>query len=78
MSRVGSGNAEEIATTAETGRLNEDEMERLVRKGQEFADENGRGQARVADGHSLDGNAYCYNLKTRNQLEDAKKGLLAS
>lgn len=65
------GNAEKITITAEKGRLSQDEIERMVREAEEFAEEDKLVKEKVDARNALEG--YCYNLK--NQLEDEEKGL---
>jgi len=65
------GNSEKITITAEKGRLSEEDIERMVREAEEYADEDKAIKERVDARNALEG--YCYNLK--NQLEDSEKGL---
>merc|ERR1712216_452015 len=58
----GTGKAEKITITAEKGRLSEEEIERMVREAEEFAEDDRKGLE-----------SYLYNLK--NTLEDDEKGL---
>jgi len=67
----GTGKTEKITITAETGRLSEDEIERMVREAEQFADDDKKVKERVDARNGLEG--YCYNL--RNQLEDKEKGI---
>jgi len=67
----GSGNKESITITAEKGRLSDDEIERMVREAEEFADEDKKVKQRVDARNGLEGLAY--NLK--NQINDEEKGI---
>jgi heat shock protein 5 len=67
----GTGKAEKITITAEKGRLSEEEIERMVREAEEFADEDKKVQARINSKNGLE--SYLYNLK--NTVEDDEKGI---
>jgi endoplasmic reticulum chaperone BiP len=67
----GTGKAEKITITAEKGRLSEEEIERMVREAEEFADEDKKIKGRIDARNGLE--SYLYNLK--NTLEDGEKGL---
>merc|ERR1712054_608653 len=67
----GTGKAEKITITAEKGRLTEEEIERMVREAEEFAEEDAKVKDRVDKRNGLEG--YAYNL--RNQLNDEEKGV---
>jgi heat shock protein 5 len=67
----GTGKAEKITITAEKGRLSAEEIERMVKEAEEFADEDKKQKDKVDGRNGLEG--YCYNLK--NQLEDEEKGI---
>tara|TARA_B100000683_G_scaffold37420_1_gene32707 strand:+ start:978 stop:2945 length:1968 start_codon:yes stop_codon:yes gene_type:complete len=66
----GSGKTEKITITAEKGRLSEDDIERMVREAEEFADEDKRMKERINARNAFEG--YCYSLK--NTIEDDEKG----
>lgn len=66
----GSGKSEKITITAEKGRLSEDDIERMVREAEEFADEDKRMKERINARNAFEG--YCYSLK--NTIEDDEKG----
>merc|ERR1719247_3287973 len=68
---TGTGRAEKITITAEKGRLTEEEIERMVREAEEFAEEDAKVKERVDKRNALEG--YAYNL--RNQLNDEEKGV---
>jgi len=67
----GTGKAEKITITADKGRLSEEEIERMVREAEEFADEDKKVQGRINARNGLE--SYLYNLK--NTLEDEEKGV---
>merc|ERR1712157_507 len=54
----GTGKAEKITITAEKGRLSEEDIERMVREAEEFADEDEKVKARVEKRNALEGYAY--------------------
>jgi len=64
----GTGKSEKITITAEKGRLSAEEIERMVKEAEEYAEEDKKTKDRVDGRNALEG--YCYNLK--NQLEDEK------
>jgi heat shock protein 5 len=67
----GTGKAEKITITADKGRLSEEEIERMVREAEEFAEEDKKVQGRVNAKNGLE--SYLYNLK--NSLDDEEKGI---
>merc|ERR1711968_59326 len=67
----GTGKAEKITITAEKGRLSEEDIERMVREAEEFAEEDKKVKEKIDAKNGLEG--YLYNLK--NTLEDDEKGL---
>ena len=67
----GTGKAEKITITAEKGRLSEEEIERMVREAEEFAEEDKKVKERIDARNGLE--SYLYNLK--NTLEDDEKGI---
>jgi len=67
----GTGKAEKITITAEKGRLSEEDIERMVREAEEFAEEDKKVKERIDARNGLE--SYLYNLK--NTLEDDEKGL---
>merc|ERR1711990_1083832 len=67
----GTGKAEKITITAEKGRLSQDEIERMVREAEQFAEEDKKVKEKIDAKNGLEG--YLYNLK--NTLEDDEKGL---
>jgi len=67
----GTGKAEKITITAEKGRLSEEDIERMVREAEEFAEEDKKVKERIDARNGLE--SFLYNLK--NTLEDDEKGL---
>jgi heat shock protein 5 len=63
------GQSEQITITADKGRLSEEEIERMVREAEEFADEDKNLKERVDARNGLEG--YAYNM--RNQINDEEK-----
>jgi len=69
----GTGKAEKITITADKGRLSQEEIERMVREAEEFAEEDKKTQGRITARNGLE--SYLYNLK--NTIEDEEKGVAA-
>merc|ERR1712177_95695 len=67
----GTGKAEKITITAEKGRLSEEEIERMVKEAEEFAEEDKKVKERIDARNGLE--SYLYNLK--NTLNDDEKGV---
>merc|ERR1711968_345808 len=67
----GTGKAEKITITADKGRLSAEDIERMVREAEEFADEDKKVRGRITARNGLE--SYLYNLK--NTLEDDEKGV---
>lgn len=67
----GTGKAEKITITAEKGRLSEEEIERMVREAEQFAEEDKKVKERIDAKNGLE--SYLYNLK--NTLDDDEKGV---
>jgi heat shock protein 5 len=67
----GTGKAEKITITAEKGRLSEEDIERMVKEAEMYADEDKKLKDRIDARNGLE--SYLYNLK--NQLEDEEKGM---
>jgi heat shock protein 5 len=65
----GTGKTEKITITADKGRLTEEEIERMVKDAEEFADADKAVRETVDAKNALEG--YCYNM--RNQLDDKEK-----
>merc|ERR1712166_1514581 len=56
-----SGKAEKITITAEKGRLSEEDIERMVKEAEEFADEDAKVKERIDARNGLE--SYLYNMK---------------
>merc|ERR1712085_34998 len=67
----GTGKAEKITITAEKGRLSEEDIERMVREAEEYAEEDKKVKDRIDAKNGLE--SYLYNLK--NTLDDDDKGV---
>merc|ERR1712203_504593 len=67
----GTGKAEKITITAEKGRLSEEEIERMVKEAEDYAEEDKKIKERIDARNGLE--SYLYNLK--NTLEDDEKGV---
>merc|ERR1712153_153951 len=67
----GTGKAEKITITAEKGRLSDEEIERMVKEAEDYAEEDKKIKERIDARNGLE--SYLYNLK--NQLEDEEKGI---
>jgi heat shock protein 5 len=67
----GTGKAEKITITAEKGRLSEEDIERMVKEAEEFADEDAKVKDRIDGRNGLEG--YLYNVK--NSIDDEEKGV---
>ena len=69
----GTGKTQSLTITSEKGRLSEEEIERMVREAEEFADQDDAEKAKVQARNELE--AYLYNLK--NSMTDSLEGKLA-
>jgi len=67
----GTGKSEKITITADKGRLSQEEIERMVKEAEEFAEEDKKTQGRINAKNGLE--SFLYNLK--NTLEDEEKGI---
>merc|ERR1712125_275215 len=67
----GTGKAEKITITAEKGRLSQEDIDRMVREAEEFAEEDKKVKERIDARNGLE--SYLYNLK--NTLNDDEKGV---
>jgi heat shock protein 5 len=65
----GTGKSEKITITADKGRLSEEEIERMVKDAEEFADQDKQAREMVDAKNALEG--YAYNM--RNTIEDKEK-----
>jgi len=71
----GTGKAEKITITADKGRLSEDEIERMVKEAEEFADEDKLIKETVDARNQLEG--YCYSMKNTITDEDKLGGKIS-
>jgi len=69
----GTGKKESLAITSEKGRLSEEEIERMVRESEEFAEQDAAEKGKVEARNSLE--AYLYNMK--NSINDTLEGKLS-
>merc|ERR1712072_1630407 len=69
----GTGKSEKITITAEKGRLSEEDIERMVKEAEEFAEEDKKVKDRIDGRNALEG--YLYNVK--NSIEDRRRVLAA-
>jgi len=67
----GTGKKEQITITAEKGRLSEEEIERMVKEAELYAEEDKKVKDRIDARNGLE--SFLYNLK--NTLEDEEKGV---
>merc|ERR1711935_321346 len=67
----GTGKAEKITITAEKGRLSDEEIERMVKEAEDYAEEDKMIKERIDSRNGLE--SYLYNLK--NTLDDDEKGI---
>merc|ERR1712196_221656 len=67
----GTGKSEKITITAEKGRLSEEDIERMVREAEEFAEEDKKVKDRIDARNGLE--SYLYNMK--NTLDDDEEGV---
>jgi len=65
----GTGKSEKITITADKGRLSKDDIERMVREAEEYAEEDKAVKERVDAKNAFEG--YAYNM--RNTIEDEEK-----
>jgi heat shock protein 5 len=65
----GTGKSEKITITNEKGRLSQEEIERMVREAEEFAEEDKKVKERIDARNALE--TYVYNMK--NQVSDKDK-----
>merc|ERR1711968_161617 len=63
----GTGKAEKITITAEKGRLSEEDIERMVREAEEYADEDKKVKERIDARNGLE--SYLYNME--NTINEA-------
>mmetsp|Transcript_27709 Transcript_27709/g.38536 ORF Transcript_27709/g.38536 Transcript_27709/m.38536 type:complete len:663 (+) Transcript_27709:94-2082(+) len=65
----GAGNSESITITADKGRLSEEEIERMVREAEEYAEDDKKNKENIDARNGLEG--FAYTLK--NQINDEEK-----
>ncbi|GFR49496.1 hypothetical protein Agub_g11414 [Astrephomene gubernaculifera] len=65
----GTGKKEKITITAEKGRLSQDDIERMVREAEEFAEQDKAVKSKIDARNQLE--TYCYNMKST--VEDKMK-----
>ncbi|CAM9940422.1 unnamed protein product [Ectocarpus sp. 6 AP-2014] len=68
-----SGKVQQITITSEKGRLSDEEIERMVKEAEDFAEQDRRDRAKVESRNNLE--TYLYNLKT--SYEDTLKDKMA-
>ena len=66
----GTGRTQSLTITSEKGRLSDDEIERMVKEAEDFADQDAAEKANVEARNQLE--AYLYNLK--NSINDTLEG----
>ena len=69
----GTGKSEKITITADKGRLSQEDIERMVREAEEFAEEDKKMQEKITAKNGLE--SYLYRMK--NDLDDDEKGISA-
>merc|ERR1711968_225106 len=67
----GTNKVEKITITADKGRLSQEEIDRMVREAEEFAEEDKLVQQRIVAKNGLE--SYLYSMK--NSLDDEEKGI---
>jgi heat shock protein 5 len=67
----GTGKSEQVTITAEKGRLSQDDIDRMVKEAEDFAEEDKKVKERIDSRNGLE--SYLYNLK--HSLDDDEKGL---
>merc|ERR1711979_175137 len=68
----GTGKSEKITITNDKGRLTEEEIERMVREAEEFAEEDKKTKERIDAKNALDG--YLHGLKSAVESGEGKIG----
>merc|ERR1712025_422701 len=69
----GTGNAEKITITNDKGRLTEEEIEKMIREAEEFAEEDKLAKERIDARNAFDG--YMYSMKSAIEGSGENKGL---
>ncbi|PNH01427.1 Mediator of RNA polymerase II transcription subunit 37f, partial [Tetrabaena socialis] len=73
----GTGKKEKITITAEKGRLSQDDIERMVKEAEEFAEQDKAVKSKIDSRNQLE--TYCYNMKStvedkmKDKIEDEDK-----
>merc|ERR1719446_1782574 len=67
----GTGKNEKITITNDKGRLSQDDIERMVKEAEEFAEEDQKIRDKIDSRNGLEN--YVYSMK--NQLSDGEKGI---
>lgn len=62
MAWRGAGKREKITITNDKGRLSQEEIERMVKEAEEFADEDAKLKGKIDARNQLE--TYCYNMKS--------------
>jgi heat shock protein 5 len=70
----GTGKSEAITITADKGRLSDDEIERMVREAEQYADEDKKNKETIDARNALEG--YAYNMKQQISDDDKLGGKL--
>lgn len=70
----GTGKSESLTITSEKGRLSEEEIERMVREAEEFAEQDAKEKEKIEARNGLE--SYLYNLKNsiNDNLKDKLRG----
>merc|ERR1711943_144374 len=69
----GTGNAEKITITNDKGRLTEEEIEKMIREAEEFAEEDKLAKERIDARNAFDG--YIHSMKSAVEGSGENKGL---
>merc|ERR1712072_1597711 len=69
----GTGNAEKITITNDKGRLTEEEIEKMIREAEEFAEEDKLAKERIDARNAFDG--YIHSMKSAVEGSGDNKGL---
>merc|ERR1719316_2365006 len=69
----GTGNAEKITITNDKGRLTEEEIEKMIKEAEQFADEDKKVKERVDAKNAFDG--YIHSMKSATEGSGENKGL---
>merc|ERR1711871_176771 len=69
----GTGNTEKITITNDKGRLTEEEIEKMIREAEEFAEEDKLAKERIDARNAFDG--YIHSMKSAIEGSGENKGL---